>query len=112
MSAPRRVSSEPLEKLVRVTAERHRFDVMSEFSYTDVTQQRGPTVARESGSCPADTGCGEPRVEERYNWGSEYVTEARCAFQLTLTPEAGRTYHLQYDFYGDQRCTLTLLASE
>ncbi len=111
LQVPNRVAKIPLASGIKVRPTRSRWHVASELSHADTVRRRGPMQVQEGRSCPLGlASCGEPRIEERDQWATDYVIEAACEADVDHTFEAGRTYFVQYDFYADRKCTLTVTA--
>lgn len=116
MPAPERANDpraeRPFSRWVRVPVHRTHFRVTSELATMDLgARVYGPTVIRDEGRCRGG-GCGEPRVANRDQWSSEPSVDAACTAELDLDTRAGRSYFVEFDFYGDGHCTLRLVRAD
>ena len=85
----------------------HRWRLRSQFSHTE--SRREMEQYQERYSCGQD-GSGQTRycTRTQTRWVTKYPTiiDARCDVDQTHVVQEGRNYVAQFDFFGNDRCTL------
>lgn len=108
--SPNRVSNVVTEKGIRVNPTYTRWRVLSQLTHAEITRERGPAQVRDSAACQNGLPtCQEVRTEEREQWASEHVIDARCGADLNYSFQQGHSYLVQFDFHGDERCSLKVV---
>lgn len=122
ISSPPGSVTTPYTQALRVPPSPTTWGFRSEFFHTVSHTRQVPVQVSESYSCGTYTSttgygssarsttqtrtCTRTRTEYRTQTETQRVTDASCSVTLRHAPQAGGTYLLQYDFYGNDKCSL------